>query len=168
MTEFCFSTPRIIMQRCFASITTATPRGCSACISASAICVVRLFLDLQSTREHIHNPRDFGKANDFSVGNISDVRLADKRKQMVLAHRIKLDVFDENDLARFRIEDRIVDHLIEVLPITGSQKFECARCATRGFKQPFALRIFANGFEQARETIAPCSRPERRRSVESC
>ena len=37
MTEFCFSTPRIIMQRCFASITTATPAGWSACIRASAI-----------------------------------------------------------------------------------------------------------------------------------
>ena len=27
--EFCFSTPRIIMQKCMASITTPTPRGWS-------------------------------------------------------------------------------------------------------------------------------------------
>src|SRR5690606_20891085 len=34
--ESCFSTPRIIMQKCAASITTPTPRGCSASTSASA------------------------------------------------------------------------------------------------------------------------------------
>src|SRR5260221_8476676 len=34
--EFCFSTPRIIMQRWYASITTPTPRGSSTSISASA------------------------------------------------------------------------------------------------------------------------------------
>ena len=37
MTEFCFSTPRIIMQRCFASTTTATPDGCKQSMSDSAI-----------------------------------------------------------------------------------------------------------------------------------
>src|SRR5205823_10557832 len=34
--EFCFSTPRIIMQRWYASITTPTPRGSSTSMSASA------------------------------------------------------------------------------------------------------------------------------------
>jgi hypothetical protein len=37
MTEFCFSTPRIIMQRCLDSITTATPVGLIAVWSAEAI-----------------------------------------------------------------------------------------------------------------------------------
>src|SRR5438128_1304973 len=41
MIEFCFSTPRIIMQRCFASTTTATPFGSRQFINDSAICVVR-------------------------------------------------------------------------------------------------------------------------------
>src|SRR5258706_10288378 len=34
--EFCFSTPRIIMQRWYASITTPTPSGLSTAHSASA------------------------------------------------------------------------------------------------------------------------------------
>ena len=38
--EFCFSTPRISMQRWIASMTTATPRGWSASLSVFAICVV--------------------------------------------------------------------------------------------------------------------------------
>src|SRR5438552_4086037 len=37
MIEFCFSTPRIIMQRCFASTTTATPDGSRQFMSDSAI-----------------------------------------------------------------------------------------------------------------------------------
>src|SRR6267378_739108 len=41
MTEFCFSTPRIIMQRCLASTTMPTPAGRSVFIKASAICTVR-------------------------------------------------------------------------------------------------------------------------------
>ncbi len=39
-TEFCFSTPRIIMQKCIASITTPTPRGWMVSCIVSAIWVV--------------------------------------------------------------------------------------------------------------------------------
>ena len=39
--EFCFSTPRIIMQKCMASMITPTPRGLTAFWMASAICTVR-------------------------------------------------------------------------------------------------------------------------------
>jgi len=42
VTEFCFCTPRIIIHKCFASITTATPIGFSAFFIASKICVVNL------------------------------------------------------------------------------------------------------------------------------
>src|SRR4051812_17363300 len=70
-----------------------------------------LLLDLKSPRENIDNARDLRKSDHFSVRNISDVRPADERKQMMLAHRVELDVFDENDLARFRTEDRAVNNL---------------------------------------------------------
>ena len=59
MIEFCFSTPRIIMQRCFASITTATPDGWSEPMSASCHLGGQLFLDLQTAGEDIHDARDF-------------------------------------------------------------------------------------------------------------
>src|SRR5207247_6607273 len=67
--------------------------------------------------------------------------------------RIELDVFDENDLAGFGLEDRIVDYSIQALPVTGGQKFECTRCAARRSNQAFALRIFANSFEQAEKRL---------------
>src|SRR6185437_15464059 len=40
ITEFCFSTPRIIMQRCFASIITPTPRAPMVSMIAREICSV--------------------------------------------------------------------------------------------------------------------------------
>src|SRR5207253_1300622 len=39
-TDCCFSTPRMIMQKCMALTTTATPRGCTASCRASAISTV--------------------------------------------------------------------------------------------------------------------------------
>ncbi len=42
----------------------------------------------------------------------------------MLAHRIKLDVFDQNDLARFGVEDRAVNDLLEILPVAVGEKFE--------------------------------------------
>src|SRR5437016_791816 len=47
----------------------------------------------------------------------------------------------------------MVDYSIQALPVTGGQKFECTRCAARRSNQPFALRIFANGFEQAEKRL---------------
>ena len=66
----------------------------------------------------------------------------------MLAQGIKLDVFDQDDLARFRIENRMVDNLIDVLPITLGQEFERARSSRRSSGQPLSLRIFANRLEQ--------------------
>src|SRR6266542_971611 len=61
-----------------------------------------------------------------------------KRKQMVLAQRIQLNVLDQNDLARIRFENRIVNDLIEVLPIALRKKFRAARALeflTQGYRQ---------------------------------
>jgi len=43
--------------------------------------------------------------------------------------------------------------LVQALPVTGSQKFECARSTDRGSDQAFALRIFTNRFEQAEKRL---------------
>src|SRR5439155_472565 len=43
---------------------------------------------------------------------------------MVLTKRIEFDVFDENDFANFRIKKRVVDQLVQGLPVTGSQEFD--------------------------------------------
>ena len=45
----------------------------------------QVLLDLEAPREHVHDPRGLRQTYDFSVGYVSDVRLTDEWKQMVLA-----------------------------------------------------------------------------------
>src|SRR5437667_10331394 len=81
------------------------------------------------------------------------MRFSDERNQVMLIYRIQLDVFDENDFADFGLKKRIVDQFVQALSIASRQKFECARSAARCSNQSFALRIFANGFEQAEKRL---------------
>ena len=81
-------------------------------------------------------PRDFGETDDFAVGNIGDVGTADKWQQMMFAHRIKLDVFDHNDLARVGIEDRAINHVLDTVPVPLGEKLKRARGAARCSRDP--------------------------------
>src|SRR2546423_2755332 len=94
----------------------------------------QVLLDLETAREHIDDPSNFGETNDFAIGNVSDVRPAHERQQMMLAHRVKFDVFDEDDLARIGIEDRVVNQNIETLAVAISEEVEGARGAVRSPK----------------------------------
>ncbi len=91
----------------------------------------QMFLDLQTPRKNVDNPRHFRKSNDLSARNIGDVRLPNEREQMVLTHRIKLDVFHEDNFARIGIENGIVDDLVQALPVTVREELESARGAVR-------------------------------------
>src|SRR5215470_16422557 len=88
-----------------------------------------LLLNLQPARENIDNARNFGKADDLSIRDVSHVRAADEWQQMMFAHRVKFDVLHQNDLACFRAEDRVVNNFIEVLMISVGEKFEGKRRA---------------------------------------
>src|SRR5262245_27270951 len=72
---------------------------------------------------------------------------------MVLTQRIEFDVFDENDLAGFGLEERIVDYFVQALPVARSQKFECTCSAVRCPEQAFAVRILTNRLEQVKERL---------------
>src|SRR6185437_9132647 len=51
-----------------------------------------LFLDLQAMREHFDEARELRDADDAPVGQIGDMRLADDRREMMLAMRFETDV----------------------------------------------------------------------------
>src|SRR4051812_18181523 len=121
-----------------------------------------VLLDLQAAREHVHDPRDLRETDDFPIRDVSHVRLAEKGKQMMLAHRIELDVFDEHDLARLGIEDRFVDQGFEILAIPGGEELEGPRRAIWGFQQALAFWIFANRFEQTAERVLHAGQLRRR------
>ena len=62
--EFCFSTPRIDMQRCVPSQTTATPQRIDLLADGLGDLVGHPLLDLQPAREHVHEARDLAEADD--------------------------------------------------------------------------------------------------------
>ena len=57
----------MIMQKCMASMTTATPRGCTLSWMASAISHGQPLLHLQPAREHVHEARDLGEADHLAL-----------------------------------------------------------------------------------------------------
>ena len=106
-TEFCFSTPRIIMQRCMASITTPTPRGLDHLLDRLGDLDGEPLLHLQPAREHVHEARDLREADDLAVGEVGHVGLAEERQQVVLAHREDVDVLDDHHLVVGDGEERL-------------------------------------------------------------
>ena len=111
----------------------------------------QLLLNLQPPGEDIHDARNFRKPDHFPVGNVGNVRLADEGQKMMLAHRIKLDVLHENDLARVRSENRLVNDGVEILAITVGQKLVGFRRPDRSLEQTFALRILTDRFQNFAE-----------------
>src|SRR5450759_644438 len=107
-----------------------------------------IFLDLQTTRKDIDNARDLGKPNHLSIRNVSDMRPSGERKKMMLTERIEFDVFDQNDLARIRLKNGIVDDFVEVLSVTLRQKFQGARRAIRSAPQTFSVQVLAKAIKQ--------------------
>ena len=113
MREFCFSTPRIIMQRCNASITTPTPRGCSTSSIAVGDLLGEPLLHLQAAREHLDDARQLGQPDDAAVRDVRDVRLAEERQHVVLAQRVELDVAHHHHVLVLLLEQRVADDLLD-------------------------------------------------------
>ena len=131
ITEFCFSTPRIIMQRCLASMMTATSSTSVAVFIARAISMVRSswFCNRRAYISTILATLDRPMTNLFR--NVSHVTFADKRQQMMFAKRIEFDILDDDHLAPFRRKAGFVDYLFQVLRVTSGQKTHCPRRALR-------------------------------------
>ena len=66
--EFCFSTPRITMQRWRASMMTPTPCGLEFVLNGVRDLAGEALLNLQAASVHIHQPRDFAEPHDLFLG----------------------------------------------------------------------------------------------------
>ena len=114
MAECCFSTPRIIMQRCSASRMTATPCGLMASVMASAIWRVRRSCTCRRRAKTSTSAGDFAEADDLAVRDVGYVRLAEERQQVVLAHGVELDVLDDDHLVVVDVEEGFVEDGVDV------------------------------------------------------
>ena len=90
--EFCFSTPRIIMQKWAASITTPDAGRLEHVHDRVGDLVGEPLLHLEPAGEDVHDAGHLGEAEDLAVGDVGDVGPAEERQQVVLAQRVELDV----------------------------------------------------------------------------
>src|SRR2546425_6719325 len=102
------------------------------------------FLDLQTTGEHVHQPRHLAQPDDPLVRQIGHVTLAEKRQQVVLAQAEKLDVLHDDHLVVADVERRAVQYVVNVLMIAAGQKLQRPLEALGRLSQPFAQRIFTD------------------------
>ena len=61
------------------------------------------FLNLQPARKELDKAGNFAEAHHFTLGHISDVHLAEERKQVVFAEAEHFNVFDDD---HFIVADR--------------------------------------------------------------
>src|SRR6478735_4360639 len=64
------------------------------------------FLYLQATSESVNYARNLREPDDVSVGNIRDMRLAEKRQHMMFAQGVDLDILDDHHLLVLFLEHR--------------------------------------------------------------
>jgi hypothetical protein len=99
-----FFTPRMLMHRCSASMTTKTPRGFNARSMASAIWVVSRSCTWGLLE--VDQAGEFGEPRYVTllVRDVGHVRPADKRHEVVLANRVQGDVAHHDHLVVIGLE----------------------------------------------------------------
>ena len=144
-----FFTPRIDMQVCSASIITATPRVLSAPSIALDDLRRQRLLGLQPARENVDDARKLRQADDAVARVIGDVRLADERRDVVLAMRDEGNVADEDQvLVAVDVVEDPRQMLAGVLAVAGEQFLVGLDHPARGVEQPLAIGIVAGPGDQ--------------------
>ncbi len=100
-------------------------------------------LHLQAAGEDIDKSRNLAESDNPSVRDVGDGNLAEERQDMVLAHRIELDVLDHDDTRSVVIEQCLMDDGINIGTITRSQIIERLGRPDRSLQQTFTRTVFA-------------------------
>ena len=100
-------------------------------------------LELRTFRDRLDDPRDLAQPDDAPLRQIADMRLSDKRQQVVFAHRMEVDVLHDHHRIVFLGEEflqvlrRVLVQALEQLGVHPGD-------ALGRLDQPFAIRVFAD------------------------
>ena len=122
--EFCFSTPRIAMHRCVASIDDGDAERLDLLADGLGDLVRHALLDLEPPGEDLDQPRDLAEADHLALRDIGDVAAAEKRQQVMLAETVEVDVLDDHHLVIIHREQGVVEHGVDVGGIAARQVFQ--------------------------------------------
>ncbi len=104
-------------------------------------------LDLQAARVDVDDAGDFGEADDFSVGDVGDVRSPVKRQHMMLAHGEELDVAHDDDFVGGFMEEGLADDFVDVATVAAGEEVHGLGVTFWGVEQAFALGVFSEEHE---------------------
>lgn len=101
-------------------------------------------MNLWAPRYFVHNPGQFAQPYHFAIGKVADMRPAGKRKQVMLAHAVELDVPNQHDFIII-----LSENTLEMDARVGVQAGEYLRIHAgdpRGrFEQTLSVGVFSNG-----------------------
>src|SRR5262245_35825793 len=103
-------------------------------------------LDLRSPRVHVDEPGELGQPGDLAalVWYISDMRIAEEWRQVMLAGREHLDIADEDHLVVIGVEDRAED-ILRMLCQPGELLCVGSRDPAGSVLDSIPVRVLADG-----------------------
>ena len=76
------------------------------------------FLQLKSACVTLHHAWDFAQSHNSAVGNVTDVRFAKEREQMVFAKRVYFNVLDHDNLFVILVEKSGFQYFFRILTVS--------------------------------------------------
>ena len=102
----------------------------------------KALLHLQPSGIRFHNPCDFAQPGDSAGRDIRDVALAYERQQVVLAGGVKVDVLNEDHLAVFFVENRLLHYLLAVFAVALREILQRLGHPFGRLEKAFAVNVF--------------------------
>src|SRR5204863_1932225 len=96
-----------------------------------------------AAREHIHEARNLAQADDAAVRYVSNVGLAEKRQQVMLAQAEYFDVPDDDHFVVGDIEESLVHQIVDIHLVTAGEETESGIDALRCVQQSITSGILA-------------------------
>ena len=143
------ATPRALMQAWLASITTATPERLQMLADAVGDLRGQPLLHLQPPGVAVQHAGELGDADDAVARQIGDRRLADDRREVMLAMRLERDVLQEHDLViAADLLEGAAEMMRGILLIAARIFLPGAGDPRRRVEQPLAVGIVAGPADQ--------------------
>src|ERR1700753_2862478 len=101
-------------------------------------------LHLEPSCEHVNETGDLAEADDFSIGHIGDVSLAEKWEKMMLALREELDILDDDHLIVIDVEESFVENVCDVHGVATGEKCHGLFHALGSAEETVAGGVFSN------------------------
>ena len=104
-------------------------------------------LHLQAAGADLDGPWDLAKAHNLVVRNVGHVGLAVERQHVVLAHRVHLDVLDENHLVVGLLEEGLAQDVLRVEGVPVHQELVGPGDTLGGVGEALPVFVFAQNVE---------------------